>query len=455
MIKKLGDFFADKFSKIMPDSFIFAILLTIVAIILAVTMAGSTFQDIMKGWVGGFLSSEILMFAMFLIMGLTFGYCIGFSPPFKKIFAFVVGFIHRPWQAYLAITLLSLTLTLINWGLAPVLALLVVEICKKVKGIDYRIVFTATYAGMLPWHGGLSASAPLMMATEETAKAYIEAGVIDKVIPITETLLIPLNYALVAACFIVLPIIILLLAPKNVDERWDAALQWEKKEKQAARTAASPEAAARKQTLADRLNGSPVISIVLALLCLFGFIGVMKAKGFNLPALVFVMLALALLLNWRPINFINSVKDGIKGSADIVIQFPLYGAIMGLVTTTGLAVLMAKGMMSFATAETLPFYSFLTSTVINIFIPSGGGEWLAVGMPLLQAAKMVGADFGKTIIGFSFGDALTNLINPFWTLAYLPIMGRLLDIRPRDIMGYAAFICIIFFVIETTILLLV
>ncbi len=455
MIKRIGDFFADKVSKILPDSFIFVILLTIVTIILAVTVAGSGFEDIMKGWVSGFLDSKILMFAIFLIMGLTFGYCIGVSPPFKKVFSFLVKFISKPWQAYLVITIFSMILMLLHYALAPVLALFVVELCKKVRGVDFRIAFAATYAGMLPWHGGFSSSAALFVATEETAKGFIEQGIIKDIIPVSETLLIPMNFILIAACFIVLPIIILLLKPKVIDEKWDAALHYERKQSTEGTKDAVKISESTKRSFADMLNESPIISIFLALLSLLAFVGIMKAKGFNLAALVFIMLTLALLFQWRPINFVNAVKASIRGSADIIIQFPLFGAIMGLFASTGLAVIIAKGLISFADARTLPYFAYLSSSIVNLFIPSGGGEWLVLGAPLLQAANMVGASVGKTIMGFAYGDSITNLINPFWTLAFLPIMGTLMDIKPRDFMGYAAFIFVIFFTIQSIIILLV
>ena len=126
---------------------------------------------------------------------------------------------------------------------------------------------------------------------------------------------------------------------------------------------------------------------------------------------------------------------------------------MGIFTATGLGIILAKGLISLASAQTLPFFAFLTSSIVNLFIPSGGGEWLVLGEPLLLAAKMTGASMGKTIIGFAYGDALTNLINPFWTLTFLPIMGLLMDIRPKDFMGYTVLVCIFFFIIESVLIL--
>ena len=128
---------------------------------------------------------------------------------------------------------------------------------------------------------------------------------------------------------------------------------------------------------------------------------------------------------------------------------------MGLFINTGLAELFANGLLKLASPETIPWFAFVISSVVNLFIPSGGGEWLVLGPPLLKAANIAGADAGKTIIGFAYGDALTNLINPFWTLTFLPIMSQLMNIRPKDFMGYTVFICLIFFVIESLVILFV
>ncbi len=457
MLKRLGDFFAEKVSKILPDSFVFAIVLTLVTILLAVFMAGAGIKDIFAAWVKGVFDTQIIMFAFLMIMVLTFGFCLGVSPPFVKFFNWLVKFINKPWQVYFSIVIVALILMLINWGLAPVGAIFAVEVCKRVKGVDYRLACASLYSGLLVWHGGLSASAPLMMATEETTKGLIEQGIIDKIIPVSETLLIPMNFILIAACFILLPIIILLLKPREVDEQFDGAIQYEKTYGPiATESAAAEEEKEKKQrSLADWLNETPLVTIFIFLLCIIGFIGIMRAKGFNLAALTLLMLSLGLILHWRPINYVNTMKQAIRGSADIVLQFPLFGGIMNLFIATGLAVIFANGIVGLASAQTVPFFSFVTSAIVNLFIPSGGGEWLVLGAPLLKAANIAGASVGKTVLAFGFGDALTNLINPFWTLAFLPIMGLVMNIRPRDFMGYTALICIIFFIIESIIILIV
>ncbi len=457
MLERVGVFFADKVKRILPDTFVVALIFTILAIILAFILTGSAPMDVAESWILGVFDAEILSFAVLMIMILTFGYTIGVSPPFVRFFNWLTNYIRQPWQVYFFLTLISIFLMLINWGLAPILAILAVEVCKRVKGVDYRVAIAAFYSGLLVWHGGLSSSSALMMATRDTAQSFIDRGIIADVIPVSETLLTPVNFVLIASVIVLLPLLVFLIKPKQVDEKWDAAAQYEKRYgKPGDSTFSGLSRSIDKKSLSpvERLNNSPLLSIFLFLLCLIGFFGVLMEEGLNLGAIAFLMLGFGVLLQWRLTNFMDTMKSAITGAAEIVILFPLFGGVMGIFEHTGLATVFAEGLMSFATEVTIPWFSFIIAAIVNLFIPSGGAEWLVVGPPVLEAASLVGADAGKTIIAFAYGDSLTNLINPFWTLTFLPIASQLMDIKPRDFMGYTALVCLIFFVIISAVLLL-
>ncbi len=458
MLERMGIFFADKVKRILPDTFIVALLFTILAIVLAAILVGAGPMNIAESWVMGVFDPEILSFAILMIMVLTFGYTIGISPPFVRFFNKLSTYIKKPWQVYFFLTIVSILLMLINWGLAPILAILAVEVCKRVKGVDYRVAIAAFYSGLLVWHGGLSSSAALMMATRDTAQSYIDRGIISDVIPITETLLTTTNLILILSVLIILPLLVLYLRPKQVDEKWDAGAQYEKKygpPGESSLDAFSSKVDTSSMSAVEKLNNSPVLSIFLFLLCIVGFAGVMMEEGFGLPAIAFLMLGFGILLQWRPAKFMETLKNAMSGAAEIVVLFPLFGGVMGIFQHTGLATVFAEGLLTFATEVTLPWFSFVIAAIINLFIPSGGAEWLVVGPPVMEAASLVDADMGKTIIGFAYGDSLTNLINPFWTLTFLPIAAQLMDIKPRDFMGYTALVCLIFFIIISAIILLV
>lgn len=449
ILRKLGDFFALKVRKVLPDSFVFASLLTILTFIIAWSATGSGPQELMGMWLEGIFSENILSFAFFMIMVLSFGHSIGDSIAMRGFFNKLSNFIKTPTQVYLAIVFSSLILNLINWGLAPVTALFTVELCKRVKGVDFRLACAALYSGMLIWHGGLSSSAAVMMATESTASSFVENGLIESIIPISETLLQPLNLALIVSTFVVLPLVILALRPRY-DERFDAALSVQSYDVPRVQDSGIEE---EELSLADHLNNARPISWIMATLCFIGTIWIVSSKGFNLHSLSLLMLGGALIMQGSPIKLVRAMRDAIRGSSDIVIQFPLFGGIMQIFIASGLAVLFANGLLRLGDADTLPWLAFLCSGFVNLFIPSGGGEWLVLGPPLLQAANDVNADIGRTIIAFAYGDSLTNLMNPFWTLTFLPIMGSLMNIRTRDFMGYTVLICLLFFVLESILIL--
>ncbi|NND93388.1 MAG: short-chain fatty acid transporter [Flavobacteriales bacterium] len=452
-LQQLGDFFAIQVRKVLPDSFVFAAILTMLTMVLALTITDTDALALMKQWVAGLYSEKILTFGFFMIMILCFGFTIGDSNTMRSFFNGLSRRINSPIQVYLAITLTSLLLNLINWGLAPVTALFTVELCKRVKGVDFRLACAALYSGMLIWHGGLSSSAAVMMASESTAEVFIEAGLIDSVIPVTETLLHPLNIALILSTIIALPLLILWMRPKY-DPHFDAALRIQGR-KDIENVLEEHEEDDPDLTFADHLNGAYIINIVVALLALIGLYFSVSSKGFDLTALTLLMFAGALLFQSSPLRFVNVMKDAIRGSSDIVIQFPLFGGIMGIFIGSGLALIFAGQLLSVGDTESLPWLAFLCSSFVNLFIPSGGGEWLVLGPPLLEAANTAGADIGKTIIAFAYGDSLTNLMNPFWTLTFLPIMGRLIKMETRDFMGYTVFLCLVFFFLESAIIWLV
>lgn len=452
MIQSAGEFFANTVRRFLPETFVFAILLTAITMVFAIVFTDTGFQDILKFWIGGMFGNDIIMFAFFIILVLTFGYCLGVSPPLKTFFDFLAKKISTPNGAYLAISLTSLIVMFLNCYLTPVIAVFAMELCRRVKGIDFRLACTAVYGGTVIWHGGFSASAPLMLASEQTVKTFIEQGLLTGVLPISQTLGSTFNIVLAVSCLVVLPLFILLIAPKTVDPQYDAALANKKRSELI--PPAEPGPIAEKPTLASLLNNSPVITLLLVIPLAIAAIGMLKMKGLNLASLSLVTLVLGLLFHWRPISYINALNIAVRGIGDILLQFPLFGGIMGIFAKSGLATIFSKGIISLASAKTLPFLAFLSSSIINMFIPSGGGEWLIIGVPLLQAAQSLGADSIRVIVAFCYGDGLTNLLNPFWTLTFLPVMAKLLDLRPKDFMGYTAMLCIVMFIIESLIILL-
>ena len=203
MIQPVGEFFANTVRRFLPETFVFAILLTAITMIFAMVFTDTGFHDIIKFWVGGMFGSDIIMFAFFIILVLTFGYCLGVSPPLKTFFDFLAKRISTPTGAYLAISLTSLVVMFLNCYLTPIIAVFAMELCRRIKGIDFRLACTAVYGGTVIWHGGFSASAPLMLASEQTVKTFVEQGLLTGVLPVSQTLGSTFNIVLAVSCLVI------------------------------------------------------------------------------------------------------------------------------------------------------------------------------------------------------------------------------------------------------------
>ena len=153
----------------------------------------------------------------------------------------------------------------------------------------------------------------------------------------------------------------------------------------------------------------------------------------------FIMTGMALYLS--PARYEKEFNDAVKGSAGVILQFPFYAGIIGIMTGTGLVASMTEGLLSVATAETFAVTAWLTGGVLNIFVPSAGGEWAIVGGPMMLAGAELGIPHGQTIAAYAVGDAHTNLLNPFWAIPLLAITG----LKARDMFGYAITMMILLF----------
>ncbi|MGL6250329.1 MAG: TIGR00366 family protein, partial [Billgrantia desiderata] len=159
---------------------------------------------------------------------------------------------------------------------------------------------------------------------------------------------------------------------------------------------------------------------------------VFRGGGLNLNIVNFMFLSLAIVLHRTPRSLLESLNEAIKGGAGIVIQFPFYAGIMAIMVQSGLAESMSQGLISFATETSLPFWSFISAGIVNLFVPSGGGQWAVQAPVMLPAAEALGVDVARVSMAVAWGDAWTNLLQPFWALPVLAIAG----LKAKDIMGY-------------------
>jgi short-chain fatty acids transporter len=444
MLAGVGSFFAVRFRRWLPDSFVFAILLTFVAAILAMLLVDASPFGVVQAWYRGFWS--LLQFAMQMVLILVTGYAIAISEPAGRFTDWLARRINKPALVYGMVVFIGCLFALVSWGWIVLTAVLARALAERVKGVDYRLLAACVYVTNLPWHGGLSGSIPLLMNTP--GNFLIEAGVLTDVVPTAVTLASPMNLVTNLLLVLTLPALMILMSPAPEKVVTIDHLRDEK----GGGKAISIEEEARQlrlpgRNLSDLLNNSLIVQMMISLTGLSYLIWHFTTHGFdiNLDIMNFLFIVVGMLLHKTPLRYAIALRRSCSNVSGIVLQFPFYAGIMGIMIHTGLGSAIAGWLSAVASVAIYPFWAFVMAAVLNIFVPSGGGEWAVVGSTIVQAAQSIGSSMtpdemthfiAKSSMAAAYGDALTNMIQPFWTLAFLPIVGVGVKLQARDFMGY-------------------
>lgn len=402
----------------LPDPFIFVLLLTLVAAAAAIGVERQTPLAVMRMWGDGFWG--LLTFSMQMLLVLVTGFMLASSPPVKQLLQRIAGLARNPGHAILLVTFVSLAASWINWGFGLVVgALFAKELARQVR-VDYRLLIASAYSGFVVWHGGLAGSIPLTIATDDHFLAE-QMGLIGT----GSTIFAFFNLAIVVCLFIAVPLVNRAMLPDEKESVYVDPKLLEEVE---------PVSRARITRPAERLENSTTLAWLVGIPGLIFLVDyfLLRSGGLNLNIVNFMFLFLAIVLHRTPRNLLNSLNEAIKGGAGIVIQFPFYAGIMAIMMQSGLAESLSEWLISFATETTLPFWSFISAGIVNIFVPSGGGQWAVQAPVMVPAAEALGADIPRIAMAVAWGDAWTNLLQPFWALPVLAIAG----LKAKDIMGY-------------------
>ena len=417
--------------KYLPDPYIFAIVLTFFVFILSMIITRATPLNVVEAWYGGFWS--LLAFSMQMAMILVTGTILATAPAFKKGLGKLASIPKNKFQAVLWVSVIGLLASFINWGFGLVIgAVFAKEVAKRVKNVDYPLLIAAAYSGFLVWHAGLSGSIPLTLATGAASLEAQTGGVITQAIPTSQTIFSAMNLIIVGVIILTLPFLLTLMHPKGDKIKTvDPALLED-----------DPIPAMKprnEMTPAEKLENSKIINYVLAFM---GFAFIIKyfiERGFdlNLNIVIFIFLFAAIALHGTPINTVRAVNSAAKSVGGILLQFPFYAGIMGMMTAKGpndlsLAGAISDMFVSISNQRTFPLFSFLSAGIVNIFVPSGGGQWAVQGPIMMPASVSLGVDTAKTAMAIAWGDAWTNMIQPFWAL---PVLG-IAKLGAKNIMGY-------------------
>jgi short-chain fatty acids transporter len=421
LIQRISRFFTQVVHRVLPDPLIFAILLTVVTFALALGLTPKPPADLVMFWGSGFWN--LLAFSMQMAMILVTGHALASSAPVKRMLVALATAARTPGQGVMLVAFVAAVACAINWGFGLVLgAMLSREVARRVKGSDYRLLVACAYMGFLTWHGGLSGSVPLVAATKGNP---LEKTV--GLIPVSHTIFTGYNAFITIGLIVLLPILARLMMPKPEDVvSVDPALL---EDPPSVERKLGPDA-----TLAERMEESRILAILVALLCavFLGFRFVTKGFALDIDTVNLAFLAAGIALHKTPMAYARAVAAAVRGASGIMIQFPFYAGIQALMDHSGLAGVITKWFVDIANVHTFPFLAFLSSAVINFAVPSGGGHWVVQGPFVMPAAKALGADLGKSAMAIAYGEAWTNMAQPFWALPALAIAG----LGVRDIMGY-------------------
>jgi len=457
MIQKLGELLSNLFLKFMPNAFVFAILLTLTIALGSFFWVDTSIFGIIKSWYTGFF--DLIGFAMQIALIIITGFSIALSPLVKRGIDVLSKNLKTPSQVYLLVVFIGLLLSLISFGWLVITAVLARELALRVKEVHYPYLIACVYFSFNSWVFGLSSSIPLLLNSKKNF--LIETGVLTKVIPTSLTLQSSLNLVMILFMAISAPIVMYILRPKSSKnkELKDLMISDEELEKRTIKEEASSLNFPIK-TLSDRLNNSVLLQMIIVAMGLSYIVYHFSTKGLdlNFNIMIFIFIMFGMLLHKTPSRYVISMKRSSSNISGVLFQYPFYAGIMGIMLYTGLGDKLGQLMASVATLETYPLFAYLTGGIVNFAIPSAGGEFAVIGPSLINAVIELGAGLPETQVtamiaraslSAAYGESLSNMLQPFFLLIIIPIMGKGIKLQSRDVMGYLVLPFILFFIIQT------
>ena len=414
----------------LPEPFIFAILLTFVAAVVTMPVCHQTPLEIVEHWGGGVWN--LLAFAMQMSLVLVCGSALAAAPAINRGIDALARIPKSPAAAIALVTVVSALACWLNWGFGLIIGVVFAKaIARQLAGVDYRLLIASAYSGFVVWHAGLSGSIPLTMATEgEIGK--VTGGMMNLTVPVSQTIFNVHNLVMVLLVIVAITVANTLMHPKKGAVTVDPSLLADNLESPTIQES-------QEKTPAQRLEYSPVLSWAIALLLAAYVVVKLGFRGgsLDLGTVIMIFLSLGLMLHGSPMAYVRAFGKATTGAAGIILQFPLYAGIMGIITAKGASGLsmgnvIADFCVNNSTPVTYPLITFFFAALLNMFVPSGGGHWAIQAPIMLPAGAALGVADGLTGTAIAWGDAWTNLIQPFWALPALAIA----KLSARDIMGY-------------------
>ena len=416
----------------LPDPFLFAVILSIVVYVAAIAATRQGPIQILYAWGNSDGFWKLLTFSMQMALVLVLGSAMASAKVCKRALGSIASLAKGKMSAIIITTLVSTICCWLNWGFGLIVgALLAKEVARRVRDVDYRLLIASAYSGFVVWHAGLSGSVPLTLSGGYTiTDVTYQAGT-------NLTIFHPMNLIMVGIILVAMPFINYAMHPsKEHTIVVDPALLEDQAEKEYTRN-----------TPAEKMEHSRILWVIVSLagvayIIYYFYRSVAidhKAIGNSLDLNIvnFIFLFLGIILHGDLRRYVDAVGDAAKGAAGILLQFPFYAGIMGMMTVknidgVSLAGVISDFFVSISNPTTFPLFTFLSAGIVNFFVPSGGGQWAVQGPIVMPAAAKMGVDAGRAAMAIAWGDQWTNMIQPFWALPALGVAG----LSAKDIMGF-------------------
>lgn len=435
VVSRLAIKLNDLTERFIPSSLSIAMILTIIVFLLGWITAGVPFPKLITMWGNGFW--ELLSFSMQMSLIILTGYIVASSPPVDRLLKALARLPRTPRGTVALMAFLSMFLAFFHWGLSLIgSAILARRFAARVKGVDYRLLVAVAYFGMgATWHSGLSASAPLLVATPGH---FMEA--ISGIIPVSKTIFSPFNLVMALLSVVLLTVLAYAMhpAPEKTVEVAPAQLEEE----------SAVKARVRPTRLSEFIDSSPILNGILGLaglLYLGQYVYANGISGLNLNTINFAFLALGLVFHDNPAAFTRAAIEGGSKVYGVIIQFPLYSGMYGIIKDSGLTNIIAQWFLLFTRKETFPLIITWYSGIVNYFVPSGGSKWAIEAPYIFQTAKSLGVSLDKSVVSYAWGDMITDIIQPFWAIPLLSIA----KLEFKDILGFCFLTFIVFALLVT------
>jgi short-chain fatty acids transporter len=416
---KRFQFAADRF---IPTSFVFCVMLTFIVCLMAFGLTDAGALDLVGFWYNGLWSMLTFAFQMTIMVVITSA--VAKSPIMDRMLSRVAKVPKTPRAAYLILIVVTCIAAYINWAFATILApILSMYMSKNVKGCHFPFMVAVGYACMIMIQ-------PICPSTSAVALlASPDHFLVDKigVLSVSETAFNPVGLFTIGALFVATILIAIFMNPSK-DEVIE--FQGEIEDKHQNKTI-------EIKTPADRMNNS---KITMMLLVLAGIVYIimhfLNGGALTLNLMIFIFLVLAMAIYQTPLAFINAIQENMPLATQVMIQFPFYGGIMGIMASSGLTQVLADGLISIANDRTIYLFSYLSASIVNLFVPSQGGQWIVQGPVLVEAGQALNAHIPTVVTSFMLGDEATNLLQPLYIIPAL----ALVKMELKDAWGMMAFI---------------